>query len=77
MKKFDPLKHELVPKHTLLSDKEKEELFTRYKINSIVDLPRISKTDAAIKHLNAKQGDIIKIVRRSRSAGEAVYYRGI
>lgn len=76
MKKFDPLKHELVPKHTLISDKEKEELFVRYKI-SISDLPRISKNDPAIRQLGAKQGDVIKIIRKSRSAGEAVYYRGV
>ncbi len=76
MKKFDPLKHELVPKHTLISDKDKEELFARYKI-SISDLPHISKNDPAIRQLVAKQGDVIKIIRKSRSAGEAVYYRGV
>ncbi|MBI4441035.1 DNA-directed RNA polymerase subunit H [Candidatus Woesearchaeota archaeon] len=75
-KNIDPSKHDLVPKHTLLSDKEKEELFARYRI-TFFDLPRIEKTDPAITHLNAKSGDVIKIIRKSKTAGEAVYYRGV
>jgi len=75
-KKLDPTKHDLVPKHVLLPDKEKEELFARYKI-TIFDLPRIEKSDAAISHLPAKTGDVIKIIKKSKTAKEAVYYRGV
>ena len=75
MKKVDLLKHELVPKHLLLSDKEKEELFAKYRITA-AELPHISKNDPAIRHLDVKQGDVIKIIRKSRTAGEAVTYRG-
>lgn len=75
-KKSDPTKHELVPKHVLLSDKEKEDLFARYQI-TIFDLPRIEKDDAAIMHLTVKNGDVVKIIKKSKTAKEAVYYRGI
>lgn len=75
-KKPDPTKHELVPKHVLLSDKEKEELFAHYQI-TIFDLPRIGKNDAAIRHLTVKTGDVIKIIKKSKTAKEAVYYRGL
>ena len=75
-KKLDPTKHELVPKHVLLADKEKEDLFAKYSI-TFFDLPRISKNDPAVIHLNPKSNDVIKIIRKSKTAGEAVYYRGI
>ena len=76
MAKTQELEHELVPKHIKISDKEKEELFERYKI-SFFDLPRISKADPSLVHLDIKSGDIIKIVKKSKTAGEAVYYRGV
>ncbi len=67
-------KHDLVPKHTILNEKEKEELFNRYKIN-LRQLPRIIETDPQIKILNGKPSDVVKIVRKSATAGETVYYR--
>jgi len=73
-KKFDPTKHELVPKHVKMSEKECKELFETYGVAQI-NLPRISKTDPAIQHLKVKEGDIIKIIRESPTAGEAVFYR--
>jgi DNA-directed RNA polymerase subunit H len=38
-------------------------------------LPKILKTDAAIRELDAKPGDVIKVVRVSPTAGESVFYR--
>ena len=74
MKEFDVTKHILVPKHELLTETEKEELLKRYGI-TIRQLPRILSSDPAIQHLNAKVGDVIKIIRKSPTAGEVVYYR--
>ena len=67
-------KHELVPKHILLSEKEKEELLKNYGI-SLKDLPRILSSDPMAKAINAKVGDIIKIIRKSPTAGVSEYYR--
>ena len=75
-KKFDVTKHILVPKHSIISEKEKKELTQKYRL-SIQDFPRISSKDPAIQHLKAKEGDIIKIVRPSKTAGEAVFYRRV
>ncbi len=72
MKKF--IKHILVPEHTKLSEKEKEKLLKEHNV-SIKELPRIMKDDPAIKHLNVKVGDIIRIKRNSQTAGESIYYR--
>lgn len=74
MKEFDILKHELVPKHKILNEKEREELFKKYGIN-IKQLPRISGSDPVIKLINGQLGDVVEIIRKSPTAGETVYYR--
>lgn len=66
--------HSRVPKHEKLSDTEKEELFERLQVTT-KGMPRISPADPAIKHLEPKLGDVIKITRNSYTAGTAVYYR--
>ena len=74
MKELEITKHELVPKHTLLDDNEKEDLLKRYGI-TLRQLPRMLASDAMAKLLNVKVGDVIKIMRKSETAGETEYYR--
>lgn len=74
--KFDVTKHVLVPRHAKVSDKEKKELTEKYNI-SMRNLPKIFASDPAIQDLGAKEGDVIKIVRPSRTAGSSVFYRRI
>lgn len=74
MKKMEIEKHELVPKHILLSQKEKEELLKNYGI-TLKDLPRILSSDPMVKAINAKVGDVIKIIRKSPTAEVSEYYR--
>lgn len=71
--------HNLVPEHTLLSQKEAEEVLENMKI-SADQLPKIRKDDPVLKILEKIEGDIqegriIKITRRSESAGVSVVYR--
>jgi DNA-directed RNA polymerase subunit H len=73
-KKFKADKHALIPKHVTLSQAQKEKLLEKYKI-SVKELPRILKTDPAIVSLDAKPGDVIKVIRDSPTAGESVFYR--
>ena len=72
----DISKHYLVPKHTKLSDAEKGKLLDSLSI-STKELPKIMKSDAAIVKLNAKESDVIKIERESKTAGKAIYYREV
>jgi len=74
-KGFNILDHELVPKHEIISEKEREELIKKYGITSLKQLPRIFTSDPVVKAIGAKPGDIIKITRKSPTAGETVYYR--
>ena len=73
---FDIINHILVPKHSLLNDKEKKALFEKYNI-TIQQLPKISIIDVAIQHLKPKLGDVVKIERESHTATKSVYYRGV
>lgn len=75
-KKIIIKKHDLMPKHIKLSEKEKKELFEKYVI-SLTDLPKISQDDPALALLNIKVGDVVKIIRSSETAGESVFYRGV
>jgi DNA-directed RNA polymerase subunit H len=71
---FDLFKSGLVPKHELLSGEEKAELLAKLNV-AAKQLPRIKDDDPVVKILNAKKGDVIKIKRKSLSAGEYNYYR--
>ena len=75
-KKYDIKKHNLVPEHSKLNDKEKKELLDKYHI-SLKELPKINKKDPSIQHLNPKEGEVIKITRKSKTAGEAIFFRGV
>ena len=68
------LEHRLVPKHEILSEKEKEELLKKYRIE-LKHLPRILSTDPVVKAIGAKPGDVLRIIRKSPTAGKTVYYR--
>jgi len=66
--------HKLCPEHEILSDKEKENLLEKYHI-SIAELPKIIKDDPTIINFSPKSGDVVKIIRKSQSAGTAIFYR--
>lgn len=65
--------HELVPEHTVLGEDELEDVLEEYNIEK-TDLPKITRKDAALPD-DAAPGDVIKIVRDSRTAERAVIYR--
>lgn len=71
---IDVASHILVPKHERLDDKEKEDVLRRLQA-TVKEMPRISPKDPALRGLEAKPGDVIKITRKSHTAGKAVYYR--
>ena len=74
MKRVDVSKHVLISKHVVLSQREKADLLRKYNI-TVSSLPRILKDDPAIAKLSAKEEDVVKILRNSATAGEAVFYR--
>jgi len=71
---FDIFEHALVPKHEILSAKEKEQLLAQYKVHPY-QMPQIKANDPAVKVIGAKPGDVLKIIRKSQTAGEHIAYR--
>jgi DNA-directed RNA polymerase subunit H len=72
--RFNVLNHVNVPLHESLSDAEEKALLKRYAIVK-EQLPKIRSNDPAAKVIAAKAGSIIRITRRSPTAGVAVAYR--
>ena len=71
---FDIFEHDLVPRHEILSEKEREQLLAQYKVQPY-QIPQIKATDPAVKVIGAKPGDILRIIRKSQTAGEYISYR--
>jgi DNA-directed RNA polymerase subunit H len=65
--------HTLVPEHTVLDEPEIEEVMAEYDVER-VDLPKIRKSDPALPD-GAEVGDVVEIVRDSRTTDTAVVYR--
>lgn len=72
--KFDISQHELVPLHVKLNDDEKQKVLEELNISE-KQLPAINEKDVMVKKLNAQVGDLIKIIRKSPTNKESVYYR--
>ena len=63
-----------MPKHEILTEKGKKEVLEKFKVTES-QLPKISASDPVIKIIEAAPGNVVKITRKSKTAGEAVYYR--
>ncbi|HDI75414.1 MAG: DNA-directed RNA polymerase subunit H [Thermoprotei archaeon] len=74
VKKINIFKHEYVPKHILLSKEEAKALLKRMGLKRY-DLPWIRASDPAARALGAKPGDVIAIIRKSPTSGEAIALR--
>ncbi|MHA1973395.1 MAG: DNA-directed RNA polymerase subunit H [Candidatus Hodarchaeales archaeon] len=73
---FNLFKHYLVPVHEFATEEELKELEEKYSIFKY-QLPKISVEDPAAQLLGAKIGDVLKIKRKSPTAGEFVVYRAV
>ncbi|MFC2174907.1 DNA-directed RNA polymerase subunit H [archaeon] len=68
------LKHELVPKHEIVSDTGLEKVMKQYNVTKD-QLPQIKETDPVAQAIGAKKGQVLKITRPSITAGKTVTYR--
>jgi DNA-directed RNA polymerase I, II, and III subunit RPABC1 len=68
-------RHVLVPKHEIVHDNDEiDSLLNIYQLKKN-QLPIILKTDPMARYLDVKAGNVVKITRKSPSAGEAILYR--
>ena len=71
---IDIFQSNLVPKHEVLDEDEKNKLLEKYSVNA-KQLPKIKLSDPAVKSISAKKGDIIKITRKSPTSNDYFYFR--
>jgi DNA-directed RNA polymerase subunit H len=69
----DVTQHELVPEHSVLEADDLEAVLDEYDIRR-TDLPKIKRSDPALPD-DAEIGDVIEIVRDSRTTDRATVYR--
>ena len=72
---FNILKHVLVPKHTILSNTEKELFMKKYNIFDKSQIPDISYFSPVSIVMGIRPDDVVKIERSSRTSINANYYR--
>ena len=66
--------HIYQPKHEILSKEEAEQVLKKFNVRTN-QLPYIMSNDKGLEDLEVRPGDILRITRRSPTAGESVYYR--
>lgn len=66
--------HVYVPKHEILTLEEAKAVLKQYNCKA-TELPLIYANDPAIVSLGVRPGDLIKITRKSATAGQSLYYR--
>lgn len=71
---IDVRDHEAVPKHEKMDEDEVEEVLDKFDTEKD-KLPKIERTDAALKQMDVEEGDVIHIERESPTAGKTDYYR--
>ncbi|MGC9148596.1 MAG: DNA-directed RNA polymerase subunit H [Sulfolobales archaeon] len=71
---FDIFKHELVPKHEIVPVEEAVKILKELGVKP-EELPWIRASDPAVRAIGGKPGDIIRVIRKSPTAGEVIVYR--
>lgn len=72
---FNILQHTLVPKHSILNEKEEAEFRKQYNILDNNQIPSISYFDPVSLVLGIRPDNIVKIERYSRTSIYSLYYR--
>ena len=72
---FNILEHILVPYHRVLSEQEKINIKQRYNIINDNQFPDISRFDPVAQAIGIRPGEVCEIVRPSKTAILAPYYR--
>ncbi|GAB3681075.1 hypothetical protein GCM10028857_04740 [Salinarchaeum chitinilyticum] len=69
----DVSQHELVPEHEVVEEDVLDDVLDEYDIKR-TDLPKIKRSDPALPD-EATEGDVVEIVRDSRTTDRATTYR--
>lgn len=74
---FNITKNYLVPKHILLNEEEKQEVYKKYNMKNNDHFQQILVADPVAKYYAMRTGDLCKIIRSSPSSGIGISYRAV
>ena len=72
---FYILDHVLVPPHRILTEDEEKEIKMKYNISDNFQIPEISRFDPVALAICIRPGQMCEIIRPSKTAIQAKYYR--
>lgn len=72
---FNILEHDLVPEMVILDDEKIEVLKDKYFLNSLKELPDISRFDPQALAMSMRPGEVGKFTRKSPTSLTTYYYR--
>ena len=72
--RFKVMDHELVPKHEVVPVNEAIKILRGLGMRPD-QLPLMRASDPVAKEIGAKPGDLVRVIRKSPTAGKAVIYR--
>ncbi len=72
---FNILDHDLVPEHTIVPETEVVNIMKKYNITDKIQFPDISRFDPVARAIGLRPGQLCHIVRPSKTAIKADYYR--
>jgi DNA-directed RNA polymerase subunit H (RpoH/RPB5) len=72
---FNILEHTKVPEHIRLSADEKTDIYREFRIKEDIQVPEISRLDPVALAICLRPGELCKIIRPSKTAIQAPYYR--
>ena len=71
---FNIFDHDFVSKHEILTPEERKRILDEFKVQPY-QLPRVNASDPAIIAVGAQPGDIVRVIRKSATAGQYIAYR--
>jgi len=72
---YNIMNHQLVPKHTVLTIEESDEVRRKYNITNNSQIPDISRFSPVSQVIGIRPGDLCRIQRPSKTAIKADFYR--
>ena len=72
---YNVLEHILVPNHRVLTNAEKIEIMRKYNIMKDEEFPDLQRFDPVAKAIGIRPGEVCEILRPSKTAVTAPYYR--
>ena len=66
--------HFLAPIHEIVPKELEEQILSKFGVKR-EQLPKLPRDDPLVEEIGAQKGDIVRITRKSHTAGKAVYFR--